>query len=47
VTWDKIAPHGCRAYGFKSKAMPNFVVKQNSGEECLSFKDKTNEKKKE
>jgi hypothetical protein len=40
VTWDTGFPYGCRAMGFKSKAMPNLVTKQVSTFECLSFEGK-------
>jgi len=38
VTWDKNAPHGCRAMGFKSRRLPSTVVKKSTpGLDCLSF----------
>lgn len=39
VTWVPNTPHGCKAYGFKSKQIPSQVVKRSSGMEC-SFYDK-------
>lgn len=42
VTWETAQPHGCRAYGFKSKAIPSMVVKQSSGLPCQSFQEKQN-----
>lgn len=33
-TWQVAQPHGCRAFGFQSKAMPDLVVLQESGEPC-------------
>jgi hypothetical protein len=40
VTWEKNKPHGCRAYGFKSQALPAIVVKQSSGVECSFYEPK-------
>lgn len=37
VTWEKNKPHGCKAYGFKSLALPAIVVKQSSGVDCSFF----------
>ncbi|SPD72664.1 conserved hypothetical protein [uncultured Desulfobacterium sp.] len=38
VTWDKYAPHGCRAMGFKSRQLPSMIVKKTPpGLDCLSF----------
>lgn len=42
VTWEPSRPHGCRAYGFKSKFLPSVVVKNSSGSECNFFKQKNN-----
>jgi len=40
VTWEPGRPHGCRAYGFKSQAIPSQVVRQSSGAECQLFTPK-------
>ena len=40
VTWDQAKPHGCKAYGFKSKFIPSIAVKNSSGSECNFFKSK-------
>lgn len=40
VTWDKNKPHGCKAYGFKSKEVPSLVVKRSSGIECSFYQKK-------
>ena len=38
ITWDKIQPHGCKAFGFKSREIPRKVVEQNSsGKPCQLF----------
>jgi len=37
VTWIQAQPHGCKAYGFKSKKLPSMVVKQSSGVDCKFF----------
>jgi len=37
VTWDKSLPHGCRAFGFKSKNMPSYTVSRDSGMACLMY----------
>ena len=43
VTWDKNFPHGCRGVGFKSRQMPNIVVRGNSIEkDCLLYQKKKN-----
>jgi len=38
VTWEPSQPHGCRAYGFKSKQIPSVVVKESSGMKCNFYK---------
>jgi hypothetical protein len=40
VTWDKGAPHGCRALRFKSRPLPSQVVQRASGQPCLNFSPK-------
>ncbi len=40
VTWEKSQPHGCKAYGFKSKIIPSIIVKNSSGVECSFYKPK-------
>jgi len=35
VTWQTNQPHGCKAYGFKSKQIPSIVVRQSSGTACI------------
>lgn len=40
VTWEPGKPHGCKAYGFKSKQIPSVVVKQSSGIECSFYNPK-------
>lgn len=42
VTWEKHKPHGCKAYGFKSQAVPSLVVKQSSGTACSFYQIKHN-----
>lgn len=37
VTWDKIAPHGCRAFEFKSPEVPCVVVERASDMPCGEF----------
>ncbi|QEP34662.1 hypothetical protein APAC_1555 [Malaciobacter pacificus] len=34
VTWEPSKPHGCKAYGFKSRTIPSMVVKNSSGHPC-------------
>jgi len=41
VTWVNSTPHGCKAYGFKSKMIPSVVVKNSSSQDC-SFYEKKN-----
>lgn len=40
ITWEQTTPRGCKAYQFKSKAIPSIVVKQSSGLDCLKFQRK-------
>ncbi|MGM0444665.1 MAG: uracil-DNA glycosylase [Fibrobacterota bacterium] len=40
VTWDRNAPHGCRAYGFKSRVIPSIVVRKSSGAPCRLYRKK-------
>ncbi|MCF8128890.1 MAG: uracil-DNA glycosylase [Deltaproteobacteria bacterium] len=41
VTWDKRFPHGCRGMGFKSRQLPNLVVRgSSSGRDCLMYQEK-------
>lgn len=41
VTWEQNQPHGCKAYGFKSRLIPSIVVKNSSKQECSFFKLKS------
>ncbi|MCK9337974.1 MAG: uracil-DNA glycosylase [Arcobacteraceae bacterium] len=41
VTWEPNKPHGCRAYGFKSKHIPSMIVKQSSGFNCTLYELKS------
>lgn len=40
VTWEPNKPHGCKAYGFKSKVIPSVVVRNSSGDSCNLFVEK-------
>jgi len=41
VTWDKLQPHGCKAFGFKSLEIPARIVARNSaGKTCQLFVEK-------
>jgi len=40
VTWQPNQPHGCKAYGFRSKQLPAIVVKKSSGMECKLYHNK-------
>ena len=37
VTWEANRPHGCKAYGFKSKQIPSTIVLNSSGEKCQQY----------
>ena len=37
LTYNADTPYACRAYGFKSKSYPSFVVMQSSGMPCNLF----------
>ncbi|MCL4432314.1 MAG: uracil-DNA glycosylase [Epsilonproteobacteria bacterium] len=41
VTWEANQPHGCKAYGFKSRYIPSQVVLSSSGKPCTFFEPKT------
>ena len=44
ITWDKIHPHGCKAFRFKSREIPDSVVERNSsGKPCQLFVKKDNQ----
>lgn len=40
ITWEPKTPHGCRAFGFKSKLLPSLVVLKSSGNPCGLFESK-------
>lgn len=40
VTFDALAPRGCKLFGFKSSLMPYVLVKQSTGHDCKSFEEK-------
>ncbi len=43
ITWDSHQPHGCKAFGFKSREIPGRVVERNSsGKPCQLFVKKDN-----
>lgn len=42
VTWDYSKPKGCKAFGFKSQALPSLVAFQSSGVPCLRYEPKEN-----
>ena len=45
-TFDPQKPRGCRIYNSKSAVFPSVIVKKETGEECLSFKEKIQQTKK-
>lgn len=45
TTWDKNAPRGCTIYGIKTSTIPSFVVKRESGADCMSYEQKDHFKK--
>lgn len=46
VTWDANNPRGCKVYGFKSRQMPNAIVRQTDVSGCQAFESKSEAKKK-
>ena len=41
VTWDKAAPHGCKALGFKSRRLPLEAVRASTpGMDCQMYVEK-------
>lgn len=42
VTWEKHLPHGCKAFGFKSREFPSTAVFNSSQRNCLLFRSKNN-----
>lgn len=45
TTWDKNAPRGCSVYGIKTATIPSFLVKKESGHDCMSYEQKAHFKK--
>jgi len=39
-TWEPNSPRACKFFGFKSAQVPSEVVYRNTGERCISFKEK-------
>ncbi len=46
ITWDSNMPHGCKAFGFKTRQIPSLVVFQSSGKDCQAFEEKQKELRK-
>ena len=44
VTHDPLSPRGCKLYDFSSIRFPSVVVKKETGQECMSFKEKPNKR---
>lgn len=44
-TFDPTKPRGCKLYGMKSQAFPSVLVKKETGQECMGFKEKNPSKK--
>ncbi|PYG89858.1 hypothetical protein LY28_00456 [Ruminiclostridium sufflavum DSM 19573] len=40
ITWDARMPHGCKAFGFKTRLFPSVVVYQSSGQTCQGYAEK-------
>ncbi len=40
TTWDSKFPRGCRAFNFKTQAMPSVTVFRSSGAHCLKYEEK-------
>lgn len=40
VTWDPARPHGCKAFGFKSRTNPALEVFRSSGVRCGYYEEK-------
>jgi len=40
VTWQPQHPHGCKAFGFKSKMIPSQQVMKDSGKACGLYEEK-------
>ena len=40
ITWDANMPHGCKAFGFKTRQIPSVVVYQSSGQACQGYEEK-------
>lgn len=41
ITWENKIPHGCKAFGFKSRQLPSLVVLRSSGKACQAFMEKS------
>ncbi len=46
TTWDQRFPRGCRAYNFKTQQIPADYVFRASGQSCLKFEEKDDNKTK-
>nr|WP_026021815.1 hypothetical protein [Bacillus timonensis] len=40
TTWDPKFPRGCRAFNFKTQAIPSITVFKSSGTDCMKFEEK-------
>lgn len=40
ITWEPNMPRGCKAFGFKGRAMPSITVFNTTGSKCPVFKEK-------
>ena len=40
ITWEKVHPYGCKAFGFKTAKAPSLSVFESSGKECTKYAEK-------
>ena len=45
ITWDANMPHGCKAFGFKTRQIPSVGVYQSSGQDYQGFEEKNQSQK--
>lgn len=45
VTYDPTRPKGCKKFNFISAKLPSVLIKEETGEECLAFKERNKKTK--
>ena len=45
VTYEPQLPHGCRAFGIKTRGMPSVQIRRHSGADCQAYEERPRTKK--